>query len=417
MRQNPNYILTELSGVFYLLPFGQAIAEHSRGIQLNATGADIWNYFRMPHSEHDLIEEFCQKYEVSTGERESFCQDISQFLTQLQKLGLLLADHDSRFLWTKPAFMVSGIFQENESWDFGSDYPLPAKILSIGGISLELYGNPNAFSSDFHLFLQEDSAANQKEAPRPTPPLCTQQIFVTSAVPPELPRDTRRICHSQLFVYEYLDAFLLCFPTAAGIRECWLSRDGKQVVIYCTGAYDARLQYDLFHAIRSCFLYLAAKYGMYAIHSASLLYQNRAWLFSGPSGTGKSTHTDLWKEYKKTPILNGDLNLLAFNAKEPAIFGIPWCGTSGICDSRTYPLGGITLLKQDSSNQLYPLSPDKKMLLVLQRLISPLWTREMMEEMLLFLQQIVPEIQVFQLGCTISREAVDTIQSAIDATI
>ena len=36
--------------------------------------------------------------------------------------------------------------------------------------------------------------------------------------------------------------------------------------------------------------------GMFALHSASLLYLEKAWLFSGPSGMGKSTHTALWKK-------------------------------------------------------------------------------------------------------------------------
>ena len=67
-------------------------------------------------------------------------------------------------------------------------------------------------------------------------------------------------------------------------------------------------QDSLFLAIRPVFLFLAQKKGMFVLHSASLLYLEKAWLFSGPSGMGKSTHTALWKKLFDTPFLNGDLN-------------------------------------------------------------------------------------------------------------
>lgn len=41
---------------------------------------------------------------------------------------------------------------------------------------------------------------------------------------------------------------------------------------------------NLFHAIRLFFLFIAQKKGLFAIHSASILYHDKAWLFSGHSG-------------------------------------------------------------------------------------------------------------------------------------
>ena len=61
----------------------------------------------------------------------------------------------------------------------------------------------------------------------------------------------------------------------------------------------------------SFFLFAAQKHGKFAIHSASILYKEKAWLFSGHSGMGKSTHTQMWHDLLQTPYLNGDLNLLA----------------------------------------------------------------------------------------------------------
>ena len=153
---------------------------------------------------------------------------------------------------------------------------------------------------------------------------------------------------------------------------------------------------------------------MYALHSASIRYQEMAWLFSGPSGTGKSTHTNLWKQHISAPAINGDLNLLAFQDGKPVVHGIPWCGTSEICDSHTWPLGGITLLKQAPDNRLISLEASKLRLAVLQRFISPLWTETMLQQATAFVEQLSPKIFLGKLGCTISPEAVYTIKAAID---
>ena len=193
-----------------------------------------------------------------------------------------------------------------------------------------------------------------------------------------------------------------------------IARDGGHVIFYYQMTNCDLLQYELFHAMRIGFLYLAAGHGMYAIHSASLLYQGQAWLFSGPSGTGKSTHTNLWNRCYGTPILNGDLNLLARQNAHPVICGIPWCGTSGICETDIRPLGGITLLRQDRTNRIYPLSEDQKLLGIQQRMISPFWTGDMLLSALSFIESILPEISVYRLGCTVSEEAADVMKHAID---
>ncbi len=38
MKQAHGYCLKEIAGVFYLLPYGQLISDHCRGVQLNEAG-------------------------------------------------------------------------------------------------------------------------------------------------------------------------------------------------------------------------------------------------------------------------------------------------------------------------------------------------------------------------------------------
>ena len=101
-----------------------------------------------------------------------------------------------------------------------------------------------------------------------------------------------------------------------------MTKDGSYVRIHALMPQNEEEKDNLFHAIRLFYLYLAQKKGFYAIHSASILYQKRAWLFSGHSGMGKSTHTELWHERVHTPYLNGDLNLVGIENGKLKVYGM-----------------------------------------------------------------------------------------------
>ena len=177
---------------------------------------------------------------------------------------------------------------------------------------------------------------------------------------------------------------------------------------------NEQLVENLFHAMRLFYLYRAQKSGIFALHSASIYYREKAWLFSGPSGTGKSTHTNLWHKLYDTPLINGDLNLLSFKDGTPVVYGLPWCGTSEIFDIKTYPLGGIILLQQASENHIESLEPHEKALLVSQRLISPSWTKEQLHTNLHFTENLSSEIYVARLCCNMGNAAAATMKEAID---
>lgn len=383
MKRNPEYILTHLANTAYLLPYGQMIASQRHGIQLNETGVIIWNLLKNPMELPELLALAVDEFQIPPEQQEELQKDLEHFVFQLSAYGIL---EDA------PA----PVFEE------------AAYYLRIAGLTLKLCGDKAAFSEEFMPFLLPEAELSHAGA-------CTDlTIVVSEDEPPARENGSYLLRDPQLCVYETLTHYTLLFPSSYVLKEAHLTKNGDRAVFYCTPPYDEVLVYELFHAIRIAFLYLAGRKGMYAIHSASILYRDKAWLFSGPSGTGKSTHTGLWNEYYSTPIINGDLNLLAVENGKALIHGIPWCGTSGICDTKTHELGGIVLLKQYPENRLFPLKEDEKQLLVLQRLISPLWNEPMMENMLSFIGQLSGRISTYRLGCTISKDAVDTIKYAID---
>lgn len=386
MKRNDSFCLTEIAGVPYLLPFGQMIADHKPGICLNETGIFLWELLAQDRSMEELVLLCAQHYELNiydgSEESLSFKSEIEDYVKEMYHYGYI-AD-------TSP---------ENASV-FISQY------ISIGGICLKLVGPANAFSTKFNPYLTEDHT------------VCDQTICVFTH-PPKIRQNGKVLLHNEeLIIMDYhtetVDSYTILFPTSKQLIEVHLKKDGSLANFYCLSPFNEQLVEDIFHAIRLVFLYLAQQKNIVAIHSASILYRDNAWLFSASSGTGKSTHTNLWNRLFDIPVINGDLNLIAFQDERPVIHGSPWCGTSGISNPNTYPLGGIILLKQAPTDHVIELAEDQKQLQVMQRFISPSWTEALLKQNCNFVSVLAPQILICKLLCTKEDSAAITMKEYID---
>lgn len=94
-----------------------------------------------------------------------------------------------------------------------------------------------------------------------------------------------------------------------------------------------------------------------AIHSSCIIYQNQAVLFLGESGTGKSTHTRLWREHIEGAILlNDDSPILRVEEGKIWAYGSPWSGKTPCYKQEKYELKGCVRLSQAKMNQMKRLS-------------------------------------------------------------
>ena len=378
MKRNDSYVLRKLYGIPYLMTFGQSRADLCRGVKLNETGEFLWNLLGRETDRENLISEL-EKHYKTPEDNFSVADDLDNFLKELIRRGIL----------------------EEDTYSHTDDSP-PFMYISIAGINLRLCGPSGAFYHSFESFRIEK------------PDKIHQTITLINDMPPNKINGTLLLRNNELTVVESADCYVLFFPSSPEIIEAHMSKDGKEARFYYIAEINDTFRENMFHAIRLIYLYFIMRNDMSVIHSASLLYRNRLWLFSGISGTGKSTHTRLWHKLLDTPLINGDLNLISLKNNQAAVHGIPWCGTSEIFDTKTHELGGIILLKQSPDNYVEELTPDKKSLLISQRLITPVWTEDMLDMNLDFTDRLLPHILVCRLHCSISDEAVYTIKNRID---
>ena len=102
-------------------------------------------------------------------------------------------------------------------------------------------------------------------------------------------------------------------------------------------------------------LMTAAK-GTIAIHSSCIVSEGRAVIFLGESGTGKSTHTRLWREnIPGAVLLNDDSPIVRVIDGTAYVFGSPWSGKTPCYKQESYPLAACVRLSQAPHNAIHKL--------------------------------------------------------------
>lgn len=375
------YTLRKIRGVSHLLPYGQQVADQKKGMILNETGTFLWNVIQ--HMEkidaQTLAEMLARQYQIDEENFPEVFNDVNDFLQQMLALGML----------TEDLHLLS---------------PEAPVCMQIAGLSINLYGPHELYADYFKDFYAETPATE-----------ADQEIEFVTAPPASHDYGQVLLRNSDMTIFENTDRYVLLFPQMNNIHEVHMTLDGSYVRFYCSPASSETTRENIFHAIRIFFLFLAQKNEMFAIHSASILYRGKAWLFSGHSGMGKSTHTKLWHDILGVPYLNGDLNLVGLRDDKPVVYGIPWCGTSEIYTTQNHELGGIILLGRNPvHDHLEPLSPDDKVLRVMQRMISPSWKEQLFSRNLLFAEELADQVPVIHLCCTKNASAMYTVQMEID---
>ena len=140
-------------------------------------------------------------------------------------------------------------------------------------------------------------------------------------------------------------------------------------------------------------------HGGFYLHSSAVSVDGRAYLFSGPSGMGKSTHTRLWKQ-----ILGEDAQV--FNDDKPALrkldgkwyaYGTPWCGKDGINQNRKVPVAGICFLRRGQENMIRDLAPLDATARILSQTIRKFKSPERLDLLLNLVNDLVREVPVYEL--------------------
>lgn len=141
-------------------------------------------------------------------------------------------------------------------------------------------------------------------------------------------------------------------PSEAAAFYMWVIEGDTSV--YLNGNWEPRLYR---FALWIAYGLMVLPFDTVAIHSSCIVYQNKAVLFLGESGTGKSTHTRLWREHIDGAfLLNDDSPIIRIEEGKAWVYGSPWSGKTPCYKQERYALSGCVRLSQAPVNQIKKLS-------------------------------------------------------------
>lgn len=143
------------------------------------------------------------------------------------------------------------------------------------------------------------------------------------------------------------------------------------------------------------------------LHSSAVVMDGWAYLFSAPCGTGKSTHTTLWRKYfgeDRARILNDDKPALRFEDGRFYAYGTPWSGKTDQNINIRVPLAGVCLLRRGETNRIQPYGGAKAIHDLLEQTTRPRDPARM-GKLLDLLDKLLITVPVWELHCNMEPEA------------
>lgn len=140
-------------------------------------------------------------------------------------------------------------------------------------------------------------------------------------------------------------------------------------------------------------------HGRFFLHASAVVLDGEAYLFSAPSGMGKSTHTALWlRSFEGSYILNDDKPVIFPENEGVTVWGTPFAGKTDLQVNRGVPLRAVCFLKQGNENIITPITEERAIALTLNNTYRPKNAEEM-NLLLDMIEKVVERADIFEMSC------------------
>ena len=138
------------------------------------------------------------------------------------------------------------------------------------------------------------------------------------------------------------------------------------------------------------------------VHAAVVSCGGKGYLFLGPSGTGKSTHAQLWlKHFEGTELVNDDNPVV----RDGVVYGSPWSGKTPCYRNVSYPIGGIVRLSQALYNKIRRLSGIEAYVDLAESVGGKFWDSRIAEGLHQAENKLASTVPMWHLECLPDEEA------------
>ena len=148
--------------------------------------------------------------------------------------------------------------------------------------------------------------------------------------------------------------------------------------------------------------------GVILFHGSAVSLDGEVYLFTAKSGTGKSTHTRLWREVfgDRAVMINDDKPLIVVCDGGATVYGTPWNGKHKLGINSSAPLKAICVLERGEKNEIREEMPSA----VFPEILSQTYRFSDvvgMTNTLAILDKMLKQVKVYRLHCNMDREAAE----------
>ncbi len=167
------------------------------------------------------------------------------------------------------------------------------------------------------------------------------------------------------------------------------SREGLEYFVMHLQAADKLLPFDVL-----------------LLHGSAICMDGEVYIFIAKSGTGKSTHTRLWRGQfgDRCYMINDDKPLIRFEGDNIRVYGTPWAGKHNLGRNTSAPLKAIIQLRRGSENHIERVSKDKAFYSIMKQGYFPPGN-EAKSKTLVLQKKLADTVEFYELTCNMEPDA------------
>lgn len=144
----------------------------------------------------------------------------------------------------------------------------------------------------------------------------------------------------------------------------------------------------------------------FLMHGSAVAVDGQGYMFTAPSGTGKSTHVSLWRELfgERAVMVNDDKPFIRLSDDGIYVCGSPWNGKHGLGENICVPLKAICFLNRGEKNSIVPVTPHDAFPSLLRQIYRPA-DPAALEKTIRLIDRVSTETGLYKLYCNMEPEA------------
>ena len=217
-------------------------------------------------------------------------------------------------------------------------------------------------------------------------------------------------------VYRLPDGSYQILVSPPGGQYCGLLQanpDFSQGTI-ATRGQDSLRTFAVNNALMLMYAFASATKDTLLIHSSVIKNDGYGYLFLGQSGTGKSTHSNLWlKHIKGSDLLNDDNPVIVIDEEGATVYGSPWSGKTPCYKNDSARIGAFVRIQQKPENRIMREQPLQAFATLLPSMSTMKWDRRVYDGVCDSVSRLVATVPLFTLGCRPDQEAAEVCHAEV----